>query len=371
MTMHAADLSADSLSTASFSTASLSTDPAAITALAARIIAGGTCSTAEAAELLDIQPGPAADALFAGAQAIRTHFVGATLKCCSVVNVKAGNCQENCSYCAQASGSEAVDYAKTKWLGDEDIAKAAATAAENGAKALGLVAAWKGVKEGAQLDMVCDAIEEFSQNGKVRPDVNLGILESQHCADRIAQAGAKVYGHNLETARSHFDEICTSHTWEERMKTIEYIRKSGMGLCSGGIVGMGETKSQRIEFMEQLRFIEPDMVPINFLNPIAGTKLGDMPKLGADEALVTLAVFRFMLPDRNLMTAGGKEIVLGERLHEVFKTGINAVMVGNYLTTLGTQPTYWHEAAARWGLRLSTEHTTIEQDDCGTSCSSK
>ena len=350
------------------------TDPLAIEALAQRIIDGGTCTAAEGRALLDVVPGSAAaEALFTGAQAIRDKFVGRTLKCCSVVNVKAGNCQENCSYCAQASGSEAVDYQKTKWLGDEDIAKAAETAAENGARALGLVAAWKGVKEGAQLDMVCDAIEEFSQNGKVRPDVNLGILESQVCADRIAQAGAAVYGHNLETARSHFDEICTSHTWEERMKTIQYIRKSGMGLCSGGIVGMGETKEQRVEFMEQIRFIEPDMVPLNFLNPIAGTKLGETPKLDADEALITLAVFRFMLADRNLMTAGGKEIVLGERLHEVFKTGINAVMVGNYLTTLGTTPDFWRTAAARHGLRMADEHTEIHDTatSCGSSCSSK
>jgi biotin synthase len=180
-----------------------------------------------------------------------------------------------------------------------------------------------------------------------------------------------VYGHNLETARSHFDEICTSHTWEERMKTIQYIRKSGMGLCSGGIVGMGESKEQRVEFMEQIRFIEPDMVPLNFLNPIAGTKLGETPKLDADEALITLAVFRFMLADRNLMTAGGKEVVLGERLHEVFKTGINAVMVGNYLTTLGTTPDFWRTAAARHGLRMADQHTEIHDtaSSCGSSCS--
>ena len=352
--------------------AALSSDAVAINELTGRIIAGDSCTASEARALLDITPGtPAADALFAGAQRIRDHFVGRTLKCCSVVNVKAGNCQENCSYCAQASGSENVDYRKTKWLGDEDIAKAAETAAENGAKALGLVAAWKGVKEGAQLDMVCDAIEEFSQNGKVRPDVNLGILESQHCADRIKQAGAAVYGHNLETAASHFEEICTSHSWEERMKTIQYIKQAGMGLCSGGIIGMGESKEQRVEFMEQIRFIEPDMVPLNFLNPIAGTKLGDRPKLEADEALITLAVFRFMLADRNLMTAGGKELVLGERLHEVFKTGINAVMVGNYLTTLGTNPDFWRQAAKRHGLRMADETTEIKQEGCGTSCGCK
>ena len=256
-----------------------------------------------------------------------------------MVNVKAGNCSENCSYCAQASGSANTDYARTKFMADEDIDTATATAHANGAKALGLVAAWWGVKQGTQLDMVCETIEKFSQNGKVRPDVNLGILENQHCADRIKEAGAAVYGHNLETARSHFDAICSTHSYDERLQTIQYIKKSGMGLCSGGIVGMGETKDQRIEFIEQLRFIEPDMIPINFLNPLQGTKLAHLKPLDADEALITLAVFRFMLHDRNLMIAGGKEIVLKQRLSEVLTTGINAVMVGNYLTTLGTSQT--------------------------------
>ena len=348
----------------------LSTDAAAITALAESIAAGTLeCSTAEALELLAVVPGsPAAGALFAGARLIRDAHVGQILRVCSVVNVKAGNCSENCSYCSQASNVEVIDYQKTKWMSDEDIAAASSSAANNGAKALGLVAAWKGIKEGPMLDMVCETIEKFSQNGKVRPDVNLGILESQHCADRIAQAGAKVYGHNLETAQSNFDNICTTHSWEERMQTIQYIRQAGMGLCSGGIVGMGETPAQRVEFMAQIRFIEPDMVPINFLNPIPGTKLGDVAKLDADEALITLAVVRFMLPDRNLMTAGGKEVVLGDRLDEVFATGINAVMVGNYLTTLGTDPDFWRRAAAKHGLKMAGEVTEIESEGCGSGC---
>ena len=350
----------------------LATDAAAITALAESIAAGTTeCTADQALELLAVQPGStAAAALFAGARLIRDACVGQTLRVCSVVNVKAGNCSENCTYCSQSSSAEVIDYQKTKWMSDEDITAASTSAAVNGAKALGLVAAWKGIKEGPMLDMVCDTIEKFSQNGKVRPDVNLGILESQHCADRIAQAGAKVYGHNLETARSHFDEVCTTHSWEERMQTIGYIRQAGMGLCSGGIVGMGETPAQRVEFMAQIRFIEPDMVPINFLNPIPGTKLGDQPKMGADEALITLAVFRFMLSDRNLMTAGGKEIVLGDRLDEVFATGINAVMVGNYLTTLGTDPDFWRRAAAKHGLKMASEVTELESSTkgCGSGC---
>jgi biotin synthase len=346
----------------------LTTDAHAIATLADQVIAGQDVTAAQARALLDVMPGSeAAAALFQGAQRIRDHFIGQQVSCCSILNVKAGNCSENCSYCAQASGTPATTYDKHKWLADEDIALASDSAAANGASALGLVAAWWGVKEGAQLDMVCDAIEKFSHNGKVRADVNLGILPSQDAANRIKKAGAAVYGHNLETARSFFDNICTTHSFDERMETVRYIKRSGMGLCSGGIIGMGENKAQRIEFAEQLRFIEPDMIPINFLNPIAGTKLGDRPVLDADEALISLAVFRFMLPDRNLMAAGGKEVTLGDRLHEVFAAGINAVMVGNYLTTMGTSPDYWRGAAARHGLSMCDATVDIH-NDAGSSC---
>jgi biotin synthase len=172
-----------------------------------------------------------------------------------------------------------------------------------------------------------------------------------------------VYGHNLETAASFFDNICTTHSWEERMKTIEFIKKSGMGLCSGGIFGMGESPAQRVEFLQQVAYIAPDMVPLNFLNPLPGTKLAHLKPLAPDEALTTLAVCRFALPDRNLMVAGGKEVVLADRLGEVFKTGINCVMVGNYLTSSGADPDVWTNAAAEYGLRMPSTCETVSA--CG------
>jgi biotin synthase len=347
--------------------AQLAQDPGAIAELADAVIGGAQLSTASARALLDVDAGSAAGAaLFQGAQRIRAAALGHTLKVCSILNVKAGNCSENCSYCAQASGVPATTYDKTKWLPDAEIVAAARSAAANGAQAMSLVAAWWGVKEGTQLEMVAQAVETLVAAGGVRPDVNLGILESQRCADRLKQAGVKVYGHNLETARSHFDNICTTHSYDERLRTVQYIKASGMGLCSGGIFGMGESRDQRVEFLEQIRFLEPDMVPLNFLNPQPGTKLGDRPVMAADEAFVTLATARFVLPDRNLMAAGGKEVVFGDRLGELFKTGINAVMVGNYLTTLGTAPTFWPEAAAAYGLRMPREITVIDQEPgCG------
>lgn len=325
-------------------------DPAAILDLAQRICGGEELADAQALELLELREGPAFAALLQAACQVRDRFVGRTLRVCSILNVKAGNCSEDCGYCAQAKGSTADGYEKTKWLPDEEIAAAVDSSLANGAQALGLVAAWKGVKEGAQLEMVVQAIEKFAASGRIRPDVTLGILESQRCADRIAAAGARVYNHNLETARSHYGAVVGSHSFEDRLRTVKYIKQAGMELCSGGIVGMGESAAQRVEFLAQLRFIQPDMVPVNFLNPIPGIRLQDLPLMPPAEALNFLAVARLYLADRNLMVAGGKEAVFGERLHEVLGAGVNALMVGNYLTTLGTGPDYWREAAVRYGL---------------------
>lgn len=333
-----------------------------IHALVERLLAGGAeLTAAEARALLEVVPGsPAMNALLAGARRLRDQHHGTRVQACSILNAKAGGCSENCTYCAQASGSANDQYDKHRWLEPEDITAAAASAAANGAGALGLVAAWKGVREGRQLDMVCESIRALSQDGKVRADVNLGILESQRVADRLKEAGARVYGHNLETARSFFPETCSSHSFDERLRTIGYIKAAGMGLCSGGIIGMGESRDQRIEFFEQLRFIEPNMVPINFLNPLPGTPLAGRPTVPADEALVTLATLRLFIPAANIMVAGGKEITFGDRLAEVLDAGINAIMVGNYLTTLGTDPAFWQSETARRGLTIC-----VEGDSCG------
>ena len=333
--------------------------PGDINQLAERIIAGDEMTSAEARALLDVEVGSeSAKALFTAAQKVRDHFLGKTVHFCSILNTKAGNCSENCSYCSQASNSDNVDYTKTKWLDDDAIKQAAESASFNGAQALGLVAAWKGVKEGPQLDMVCDSIKELVEQGNIRPDVNLGILESQEVANRLKEAGAAVYGHNLETARSFFDQTCSTHDFEERWQTIQYIKESGMSLCSGGIFGMGENKDHRVEFAEQLRYIDPHMIPINFLNPLEGTGFEDRSPVDTDEALITLAMLRLFLPSKNIMVAGGKEITFGERLDEVFTAGINAVMVGNYLTTLGTEPDFWHKQVAAHGLTLACEAGT-------------
>ena len=167
---------------------------------------------------------------------------------------------------------------------------------------------------------------------------SLGML-TQEQVDALAALGVHRYNHNLETARSYFPNVVTTHSWEERMATLEMVRDAGMEVCCGGILGMGETLEQRAEFAAQLGVLEPDEVPLNFLNPRPGTPFGDLPVMAANDALRAIAVFRLALPRTVLRYAGGRELTLGDLAKDGMLGGINAVIVGNYLTTLGRPAT--------------------------------
>jgi len=162
---------------------------------------------------------------------------------------------------------------------------------------------------------------------------------TQEQVDELAAIGVHRYNHNLETARSHFPNVVTTHSWEERFETLRMVREAGMEVCCGGILGMGETLEQRAEFAAQLADLEPDEVPLNFLNPRPGTPFGELPVLAASDALRAVAVFRLALPRTILRFAGGRELTLGDLAKEGMLGGINAVIVGNYLTTLGRPAT--------------------------------
>jgi biotin synthase len=164
---------------------------------------------------------------------------------------------------------------------------------------------------------------------------SLGML-TQEQVDELAAMGVHRYNHNLETARSHFPNVVTTHTWEERFETLRLVREAGMEVCCGGIIGMGETVEQRAEFAAQLAAVEPDEVPLNFLNPRPGTPLGGREPMAGSDALRTVAAFRLAMPRTVLRFAGGREITLGDLgARQGLLGGINAVIVGNYLTTLG------------------------------------
>ena len=246
--------------------------------------------------------------------------------------MKAGGCSEDCRFCAQSAAYE-TDSPRHGLIDPETVLTAAAEAKTNEVTALGLVAAWRGMEEGPALDQICSRMEELKQQGKARPDASLGMIRSQKVADRLRQSGLECYNHNLETSRRFFPQICTTHTYEDRVQTIRHLKAAGIKICSGGILGMGETDEDRCDLAFALKELGAHIVPMNFLNPIAGTPLGQQQPLAPLEILKSIACFRFILPRQEITVAGGRTVNLRDLQSLMFMAGASALMVGNYLTT--------------------------------------
>jgi biotin synthase len=308
-------------------------DCARIGELGQRVLNGGTLIRDEALSLLNLESSADIFVLMSWANRVREKFKGNKIHLCSIVNAKAGNCSENCHFCSQSSFYQ-TGSPKYGFVDPEPVLEAAEEAQRNGVTALGLVAAWRGLNEGPMLDEVCDRIRELTKSGKVRPDAALGIIKSQKVADRLREAGLQCYNHNLESSRRFFPEHCTTHTYDDRVETIQYLKNAGIKICSGGILGMGETREDRCELAFSLKEVGAHIVPINILNPIKGTPFEGKPPLPPMEILKTIAVFRLVLPRQEIMIAGGRTVNLRDLQSLVFMAGASALMVGNYLTTL-------------------------------------
>jgi biotin synthase len=226
---------------------------------------------------------------------------------------------------------------RAAWLDIPSLVKAAVETAATGATEFCIVAAVRGPDERLMAQMA-EGVAAIREAVDINVAASLGML-TQDQVDRLADMGVHRYNHNLETARSYFPQVVTTHTWEERWSTLTMVRDAGMEVCCGGIVGMGESLEQRAEFAAQLGELAPDEVPLNFLNPRPGTPFGDLPVMAAPDALRTIAAFRLALPRTILRYAGGREITLGDLgTRDGMLGGVNAVIVGNYLTTLGREP---------------------------------
>ena len=346
-----------------------------IHALADRIMAGGSVDRDEALWMFHLESQADVTDLMSAANRLREHFKGNKIHLCSIVNAKAGGCSENCKFCSQ-SAAYTTESPRYGFIDPEPVSEASKEAEQNNVTAVGLVAAWKGLREGPVLDEVCDRIREMAADGKVRPDASLGLIDSQQVADRLKDAGLACYGHNLESSRRFFPEHCTTHTFEDRLQTIKYLKNAGIKICSGGIIGMGETREDRCDMAMQLREIGASVVPVNFLNPIEGTPYETMKPLAPMEILKTIACFRFILPQQEIMVAGGRTVNLRDLQSMVFMAGASALMVGNYLTTLNQPAEQDLQMLKDLGLDPDWEpHEDMESDGCGSndacSCASK
>ncbi len=301
--------------------------------LGQQVLSGGLISREAALWLFNLETSADILDLLSWANRIRESFKGNKIHLCSIVNAKAGSCSENCSFCAQSSFYQ-TGSPKYGFIDPEPVMEAAEEAGKNSVTAVGLVAAWKGLNEGPILDEVCDRIREIKAGGKTRPDASLGIIKKQAVADRLKEAGLECYGHNLESSRRFFPKTSSTHSFDDRLETIKHLKKAGIKICSGGIIGMGETREDRCDLAFELRAIGANVVPINILNPVPGTPFENNPPLPVMEILKTIACFRLILPRQEIMIAGGRTVNLRDAQSMIFMAGASALMVGNYLTTL-------------------------------------
>ena len=270
------------------------------------------------------------------AHEVRLRWCGDEVEVEGIVSVKTGGCPEDCHFCSQSG--KFTSPVRASRLDVEEMVRAARETRQTGATEFCIVAAVRGPDE-KLLAEVADVVAAIRADGNdVQIACSLGILTRKD-ADRLIEIGVHRYNHNLETARSYFPSVVTTHTWEERHETLQLVREVGMEVCCGAIVGMGETLEQRAELAAQLAAVAPHEVPLNFLDPRPGTPFADLAVLDVADALRAIGAFRLAMPSTILRFAGGREVTLGDLgTRDGLLGGVNAVIVGNYLTTLGRPP---------------------------------
>ena len=269
--------------------------------------------------------------LFFVASELRVRYRGNFIDLCAIVNAKSGRCAEDCKYCAQSVHYK-TDVESYGLLNVDSLLARAQQVKAQGARRFCIVTSGK-KPSGEELNRIAIAIEGIRDLGLL-PCSTLGLLDRDELV-LLKEAGLYRYHHNLETAKSFFNEVCSTHSYEDKLKTIEAVKEVGLSLCSGGIFGLGESWRQRLEMALELKRISPDSVPVNFLIPIRGTPLGERPRLDPVEALRIISLLRIILPDKEIRVCGGRLQVLGEFNSMVFMAGADGLLVGNYLTQKG------------------------------------
>ena len=300
-----------------------------------QVLAHGTgLSREEVLEVLNLPDDRVSDALVL-AHEVRMQWCGPEVEVEGIVSVKTGGCPEDCHFCSQSGRFDTPVRAAR--LDIPSLVEAARETAATGATEFCIVAAVRG-PDARLMSQVRDGVAAIREAVEINVACSLGILTRAQ-AEELRDLGVHRYNHNLETARSHFPQVVTTHTWDERWETLELVREMGMEVCCGGIIGMSESLEQRAEFAAELSEIDPDEVPLNFLDPRPGTPFGDLDAPSTMDALRAIAAFRLALPRTVLRFAGGRELTLGDLgTRQGVLGGINALIVGNYLTTLGRSP---------------------------------
>jgi biotin synthase len=317
-----------------------------ITSCKEKILSGHRISSEESEKLINVSD----DSLYAlsdAANEITRKLCGNLVDVEALINAKKGKCQEDCSFCSQSAFYK-TDINTYKLLPPETIVQNAMLAKEDGVKSFCLVCAWRGPTE-KDFEQISSIIKKINDDVGIEVNCSLGFI-NQEMAIKLKKLGVKRYNHNLEASRSFFSKICTTHTYDDRMQTNLIVKNAGLELCCGGIIGMGETRMQRLELGLDLAKLMPEECPINMLVPQKGTPLEIQTRLSIFEILRTIAVFRFLMPKTILKIAGGREVYLANDQERVLLGGANGIITGGYLTIGGNSPTEDFQMISKIGL---------------------
>ena len=293
-----------------------------------RLLEGGSVTREEATELSQMKD---LDALCDAADEISRHFQGTVVDSCSIVNARSGQCGEDCKWCAQASRHH-TGCQSYRFLSEEETMEAARHNEREGIRRFSLVTSGRTLTD-EDLDEFCKIYRKLDDETDLYLCASMGLL-TKNQLNRLREAGVKRYHCNMETSSKVFPTLCTTHTPEDKKRTIEWARELGMAICSGGIIGMGETMEDRIDFAFELAEMDVDSVPMNILDPIPGTPLEGTPLISEEDIIRTAAVFRFILPRKSIRFAGGRMRLSHESMLRMMKGGVNGVLMGDMLTTV-------------------------------------
>lgn len=271
-------------------------------------------------------------ALILCADKIRRKYKGDRITTCSITNAKSGLCTEDCAFCAQSAHHE-TGIEPHPLMSEEEMVNDALKLHASGANEFSMVTSGFALTD-QELETIGRAAGMIKEKTGLKLCSSLGVLTEAR-AKQLKNSGISRYHHNLETARSFFDHVCTTHDYEDDVQTVKIAKAAGLKACSGGILGLGESWEQRVELAITLRDLDVDSIPVNFLNPIPGTRMGARPLLSPMEALKCIALFRFINPKKDIMICGGREVTLRDLQSWIFTAGANGLLIGNYLTTAG------------------------------------
>ncbi len=292
----------------------------------------GTISRDNALYLMQLDGDNVYD-LFYWANRIRLQHFGHSVKACSIVSAKQGLCTEDCSFCSQSTRYH-TGIEEFHLIDSSQILNAARCAEQAGSSSLGMVTSGHSIRNAHDLDRIGKTIEHLAKSTPIQPHGSFGML-TKESAEALVKYGLKRINHNLETSEAFFPKVCSTHSYHDRINTIRVAKAAGLEICSGAIFGIGEGREDRLDVAFTLKTLEVDVIPLNFLHPIAGTPLEDSVPLTPMESLKIISVFRFVLPNKEIKIAGGREKNLRDLQSWLFYAGANSMMIGNYLTTKG------------------------------------